>query len=180
MCVIQVLSLYYQYDSVNLSDTALSAQGRRCSPIVRSSSRKGRNSLCGLLELHDPQCTIGPPSVYSCSYPAACTMMDEEKRMEQDWNTANTKTVVSRVRCVGLGVCTAYAVWVSRCVWDVVRRRFQCRGRRYRVVQRVLSGITERYRAVVQSAVRYIHVHTECYTVQSYRLQSEAEWYREV
>ena len=43
------------------ADTALSAQGRRCSPIVRSSSRKGRNSLCGLLELQDPQCTIGPP-----------------------------------------------------------------------------------------------------------------------
>ena len=44
------------------ADSALSAQGRRCSPIVRSSSRKGRNSLCGLLELQDPQCSIGPPS----------------------------------------------------------------------------------------------------------------------
>ena len=30
------------------ADTARSAQGRRCSPIVRSSSRKGRNSLCGV------------------------------------------------------------------------------------------------------------------------------------
>jgi hypothetical protein len=54
------------------ADTARSAQGRRCSPIVRSSSRKGRNSLCGLLELQDPQCTIGPPSPGAVQAYAVC------------------------------------------------------------------------------------------------------------
>ena len=60
------------------ADTALSAQGRRCSPIARTSSRKGRNSLCGLLELHDPQCTIGPPtegSVPSFGHTSYCLLM---------------------------------------------------------------------------------------------------------
>ena len=53
----------------------------RPSSIVRSSSRKGRNSLCGLLELQDPQCTIGPPTVtHGCT---PCLGKSDNKHLEK-------------------------------------------------------------------------------------------------